>query len=171
MPVLTINLPEDIYSTMEELIKKGTAKSKREIVIKALKKAFELSIFEWKEPLIFIRGFRRAIVNQRSINNLLSNLSKKQLVKGGREMGKTMVDSCLANFGVDPRKKENWGIAFKILSQIGWGHFKLENGKIIVQYPFFPKELLQGYLEEALGVSLEQIQTTDEIAIFKIKKE
>jgi len=174
MPITTVNIPEDLLKYIDSLVAKGVARSKQEVIIKALQNYRKFHMHEWHDPLIIIRGFRRALINQRSLNEILKKFSEEELYEIGKKMGFTLKDSCLASFGVDSTNRENWELALKLLEDNGWGIFKIEKDKnnkeklrIIIYNPFFPKKLLHGYLETALGVKFSLIPTVEDVAILE----
>jgi Arc/MetJ-type ribon-helix-helix transcriptional regulator len=168
MPSTTVNIPDDIMSFLDQLIERGLARSRREIIVDALKRYQELTMYDWAHDRIVVRETRRAFMTQKSLEQLTLGMTDQELYESGKRMSQTLLDSMLANWGKDPRKPENRLHALEILSQIGWGKFTLTDGRIIINSPFLSKPLMRGYLEAGLGVPLNHIQTVEDLAIFEI---
>jgi hypothetical protein len=155
---------------MDDLISRGIARSRREIVVDALAHYQNLTMFDWSEGHIMVRQLRRALLTQKSLEQFALKMNDDDLHEAGKRMGQTLHDSLLASSGKDPRKTENHPIAMEILSEIGWGKFTLSDDRIVVNSPFLNKHVLRGYLEYGLGVKLRLAHTIEDVAIFEIER-
>lgn len=168
MPTTTVNIPSDILSFMDQLIEQGLARSRREIVVEALKHYRELTMHDWRHGSIVVRQLRRTLMTQKSLEQLTLGMTDQEFFESGKRMSQTLLDSMLATWGKDPRRPENHQLAFEVLAHIGWGKFTLGDGRIVVNSPFMPKHLICGYLEDGLGLRLHLIETVEDLAILEI---
>jgi len=169
MPATTVNIPSDILKFMDSLVESGVAHSRRQIVVEALGYYRDLTMHEWVPGRITVRQLRRALMTQKSIEQLTLKMTDQDLYESGVRMSHTLFDSMLAGWRKDPKVAENHQLAFQLLSQIGWGTFTLSDGRLIINSPFLPKHLIRGYLAAALGLHLDIVQTIEDLAIFDIK--
>ena len=170
MVITTFDVPKDLLRYMDSLVDNGTARSRREIVIRALEFYKKYDMHEWDESFIVIRGLRRAFMTQRSVEQLTLGMSEEDLWKAGKRMGQILKDSLLATFGKDSSMQANYPLALSILESVGLGKFTLDENRIVVHNPFWPKRLLHGYLEHGLGIKLQHFQTVEDMAIYQARK-
>ena len=171
MPITTFDLPSEVLSFLDGMSESGAVRNRKEAVLQAILAYKEYELWKWNPPNIMWRNFRRVIMTEKSLEILLQGMSEEERYESGKRMGQTLSDSLLSNYNLtsnSPRAKE---VGFSILKQCGIGEFKIEGGSIIVHQPLFPKSLLRGYLESSFGLSLETIPTSEDVAIYKIKKE
>lgn len=166
MPVTTFDIPEDLFAFIDELVNNGTARSRREVVIRALEIYAKLQVHKWNGPLITINGVRNGIISKGTMAGLLSGLAEGQLRQTGRRMGKTLRDLG-TQLRIDISLPENHAAALQILEDFGWGRFTIDRDRINVTGAFVPIAVLHGYLEGALSITLTRIETTEEIAVFE----
>ena len=169
MPATTVDIPPDLLHFMDDLISRGVARSRREIVVSALSYYQKYTMFDWSDDRIVVRKLRRAFMTQKGVEQLTLNLSDQQLYEVGKRMGQTLLDSLLANFGRNGREPDNYKLVMQILSDIGWGEFTLTEDRIVANSPFMHKQLLRGYLEHGLGLQLRLTPTIEDVAIFEIE--
>ena len=169
MPATTVDIPSDILKFADQLIEQGFARSRREIVVDALKHYRDFTMYDWRYDRIVVRQLRRALMTQKSLEQLTLGMTEQKLYEAGKRMSQTLLDSMLATWGKDPRKPENHQLALELLSGIGWGKFTLGDGRIIINSPFLSKHLMRGYLEAGLGINLNLIQTVEDLAILAIE--
>jgi|SRR5208337_1356547 len=165
--ITSVNIPDDLLKYINSLIEKGFVRNRKEVIVSALRNYRRLSMHEWKDPLIFIRGVRKGLVTRVSINEFARGLPDGVLRDAGRRMGQTLRDVCLATSGADIRKRANWPIAFSHLRDMGWGSFEIKHDSIVVTDCFLPKSLMVSYLAYALGVELSAVPTVEEVLILR----
>lgn len=171
MPITTFDLPAEQLSFLDGMAESGAVRNRKEAVLQAISVYKEYELWKWNPPNIMWRNFRRVIMTEKSLELLLADMSDEEKYEAGKRMGHTLSDSLLSNYNLpasSPKAKE---VGFSILKQCGVGEFKIEGSSIIVHQPLFPKPLLQGYLESSFGLSLEVVPTSEDVAIFTIKKE
>jgi hypothetical protein len=164
-----VDIPADLADFMDELTSSRKAKSRREIVVKALAYYRSLTMFDWDEDRILVRKLRRGLLTQRSLEQLTLKMTEDELYEAGKRMAQTLLDSLLATSGKDPREPENRPLAIEVLSSIGWGKFTLLEDRVVVNSPFLSKHLLLGYLERGLGLRLRLVHTMEDVGIFQIE--
>lgn len=166
MPVTTVDVPEEILSFIDTLVKSGKARNRREIVVKALEVFMKLDVENWNGPLIFVHGVRKGLISKGSIAELVANMSDDERYKAGKRMGKTLKDLALG-LRLDITLPDNHRAALQILEDLGWAKFQLDDASITITGAFLPTAVIHGYLETALGVSLTRIDTTEDIIAFR----
>jgi len=166
MPVTSFDIPEDLNKLIESLVRSRTARNRRDIIVRALEVYLKYEAYGWREPLIFISGFRHAMMSKGSLTALVAEMSESELYSAGKRMGKSLQDFAHQR-GIDVSVEKNREKALKVLEDAGWGRFVLGSDMITVNEPFFPAELIQGYLETAMSLSLKKINTTEDVFIFK----
>jgi Arc/MetJ-type ribon-helix-helix transcriptional regulator len=169
LPPTTVDIPSDILNFVDNLIEGGFARSRREIVVDALKHYRDFTMYDWEPNRIVVRELRRALLTQKSLEQLTLGMTEQELYEAGKRMSQTLLDSMLATWGKNPRKPENHQLALELLSGIGWGKFNLGDGRIVINAPFLSKHLMRGYLEAGLGIKLNLIQTVEDLAILAIE--
>lgn len=117
-----------------------------------------------------VRKTRRALLTQRSVEQLTLKMAEDELYEAGKRMSQTLLDSMLATSGKDSREPKNHPLAMQVLSTIGWGKFTLLGDRILVNSPFLSRHILLGYLEGGLGLRLRLVHTIEDIGIFELDK-
>ena len=171
MTITSFDLPPEILTFLDEMAKSGTVRNRKEAVLEAISAYRDYELWKWNPPNIMWRNFRRVIMTEKSLELLLEGMSAEDQYEAGRRMGHTLSDSLLSNYNLNGNSSRAKEVGFLILKQCGIGEFKIEGGSVIVHQPLFPKQLLRGYLESCFGISLETVPTSEDVAIFKIKKE
>jgi len=166
MPVTTFDIPPDLLNFIDDLVRTGAARSRREIVVRALEIFVRLRAHRWDGPLIFINGVRGGLMSRGSVAELLSGLSDNELYAAGRRMGKTLKDLSIQR-GLDLSRPESHTVALQMLEDFGWGRFTIDEKRITVTAPFLPAAVTQGYLETALSMTLNRVSTSEDINVFE----
>lgn len=167
MPVTTFDVPEDLLSFIDDLVKTGKARNRREIVVKALEIFVKLQAENWNGPLIIVDGVRSGLIGKGSIARLVAGMSEEELYKAGKRMGKTLRDLAL-NRRLDISEPANHRAALQMLEDFGWGRFQMYDGRITITAAFLPSPIIHGYLETALAIDLTRIDTTEDIVAFEM---
>ncbi len=170
MVITTFDVPKEVLSYLDSLTEKGVARSRREIVIRALELYKKYDMSDWDEPFIILRGMRRAFITQRSVEQLTFGMNDEELYEAGKRMGQILKDSLLATFGKDSTAASNYALALNLLEAVGFGKFAIDGQRIVVHNPFMPKRLLHGYLENGLGLKLQYVPTVEDLAIYQVEK-
>jgi hypothetical protein len=166
MPVTSFDLPQDMLRFLDDLVCEGIARNRREIVVRALQAYVKLQIHKWNGSFIVINGIRKGLVSKGSLMELTCEMSDKQLFEAGTRMGKALRDSANGR-NLDILLPENYGPALQMLEDFGWGRFNIEGSRITITGPLLPAPLMHGYLESALGTTLEQLDSVEEIQFFE----
>lgn len=167
MPVTTFDIPEDLLSFIDSLVRSGKVRSRREIVVRALEIFVRLQAHEWDGPLISIYGIRKGLISKGSIGELVAGMSNADLYNAGKRMGKTLKDLAM-NLRLDISRPENHMAALQMLEDFGWARFAMDHERITITGAFLPAPVIHGYLESALSVALSRVETTEEIVAFEI---
>ena len=167
MPVTTFDIPKDLFSLIDDLVKSGKARNRREIVVRALEIYMKLQAYNWDGPLITLDGVRKGLISKGSIRELVAGMSEEQLYNAGKRMGKTLRDLAL-NRRFDISQPENCPAALQMLEDFGWGRFQMDADRITMTAAFLPSAVIHGYLETALSINLDKINTTEDIIAFEI---
>jgi hypothetical protein len=167
LPITSFDLPHELLEFLDELVRNGIARNRRETVVRALQTYIKLQIHKWNDPFIIINGIRKGLVSKGSLTELTSEMSDEQLFEAGIRMGKTLRDSAKAR-NLDISTPENYKSALQMLEDFGWGRFNIEGGQITIIEPLLPAPVMHGYLESALGTTLEQLDSVEEIQFFQI---
>ncbi len=111
-------------------------------------------------------GMRAALISERTMRAILNRLSPSEQYDLGREMGYTVQYV----MKIDTWLKKHWSKVFDYLIKEGFGDIELneEEGLITVRDPFFTLPVTRGYLETALGVRLEVVESSPDKIVFKI---
>lgn len=168
MVVTTFNIPENLLSFMGELIRTGRFRTRREIVVKALEIYVRFEAQNWNGPMILIHGLRNGLVSKGGIAELVVGMSEEERHNAGKRMGKTLRDLTIGRH-LDVSFPENYKAALSMLEDLGWGRFMMDNNRITITESILPGTILHGYLETALGVTLNKIDTTEDVIAFEIK--
>jgi hypothetical protein len=96
-------------------------------------------------------------------------MSDKQMFEAGTRMGKALRDSAKGR-NLDISTPENYKSALQMLEDFGWGRFNIEGSQITIVEPLLPAPIMHGYLESALGTTLEQLDSVKEIQFFQIAR-
>ena len=167
LPVTSFDIPQDLLSFLDELVRDGIARSRREIVVRALRTYIKLQIHKWNGSFIIVNGIRKGLVSKGSLMELTREMSDKQLFEAGRRMGKALQDSAKGR-NLDISLPENYKPALQMLEDFGWGRFNIEGSRITIAEPLLPAAVTHGYLETALATTLEQLDSVEEIHFFEI---
>jgi len=167
MPVTTFDIPKNLLAFIDELVDSRVIRNRREIVIRALENSVKFQMQKWNGPLIFIHGVRQAVISSGCMKELIDGISEKGLYEAGRRMGMTLRDSALISHRLDVTLPENHKAAVKLLEDLGWGIFKINDNQIIITDTFLPSALIHGYLETALSLDLKRVDTTEDIRVFE----
>jgi Arc/MetJ-type ribon-helix-helix transcriptional regulator len=167
MPVTTIDIPNDLLSFIDALIKSGKARNRREIVVRSLEIFVKLQAQDWNGSLIVIHGVRKGLISKGSIAELVSGMSEEELYSAGKRMGKTLKDLAIDRH-LDISQPENHKVALQMLEDFGWARFLMDQGRITITGAFLPAAVIHGYLETALGITLSRIDTTEDIIVFEM---
>jgi hypothetical protein len=167
LPITSFDIPQDLLSFLDDLVRDGVARSRREIVLRALQAYIKLQIHKWNGSFIIINGIRKGLVSKGSLLELTREMSDKQLFEAGTRMGKALRDSAKGR-KLDISLPENHKQALQMLEDFGWGRFSIEGSRITIAEPLLPAPVTHGYLEAALGTTLQQLESVEEIHFFEI---
>jgi hypothetical protein len=170
MPVTSIDLSKNVLDFMDNLISHGFARSRREIVLGALESYERYSIHKWRNSIIVLHGLVHGLVSKRSIAQLVAGLSEEELYERGGMMSQSLRDAAMVEYGKDLSKPENHQLGLQMLETAGWGEFTAEGNRIMIREPLFPKQMLHGYLESALGVKLSLADTFEDVVIMTVSR-
>jgi hypothetical protein len=154
MTVTSFNIPQELIDFMDGLISSGKARTRTEIITQAIENYARLQAYRWKGHIIIVNGLRNALISKGSLAKLVFGMSEKDQYQAGRRMGMTLKESAYVEFHFDPALPERREEALRILEQVGWGKFTIDDAKIVVEDAFVPPEMLRGYLEVALEMDL-----------------
>ena len=167
LPVTTFDIPDELLSFIDDLVKAGKARNRREIIVKAMEVFVKLHVQNWNGPLIIIHGVRKGLISKGSIAELVAGMSDDELYKAGKRMGKTLRDLAM-NMRLDISQPENHQAALQILEDFGWGRLQLDGERITITNVFLPSAVIHGYLETALAIHLARIDTVEDIIAFEL---
>ena len=166
MPVTTFDVPKHLLSFIDDLVREGKARNRREIVVQALEIYVKLQCQDWNGPLILINGVRKGLISKGSIEELVSGMSDKQLYDAGKRMGRTLRDLAIQR-RLDISRPENHRAALQMLEDFGWGRFMIDGEQITITGAFLPAAVVHGYLETALSTTLSKSDTVEDIIVFE----
>jgi hypothetical protein len=166
MPVTTFDIPQDLIEFIDNLVRDGFARTRREIVLRALEVFRNFEVHKWNGSNIILYGIRAGLVSKGSIQELTSGMSGEELYGLGKRMGKTLKDTGLQR-QLDISLPENYDAAVHMLRDFGWGEFVVDEKRIVVTASLLPAELIRGYLETSLGLRLARIDTKEDITVFE----
>jgi len=169
MPVTTLDVPKEMMEYLQRITDEGKTRSKRNVVLEALEAHRKFTMHQWQDSYYYIRGFRYGWVSRRALEELLKDLTDEQAYEAGKRAGRILKDCCLATLNFVTTDKKNWTRALQITVEYGWGQIQIEENKIIAQRPFLGKRVLRGYLEAVLGTKLTEVNTEEDVAIFRFE--
>jgi hypothetical protein len=167
MPVTTFDIPDDLLAFIDDLVSRGIVRNRREVVVRALEVYAKLQVQRWNGPLILVHGVRKGLISKGSIAELVAGMSDKELYNAGRRMGKTLKDLALDK-RLDISLPENHKAALQMLEDFGWGRIVLDDKRITITGAFLPASVIHGYLETAISVGLDRVDTTEDLMVFEI---
>lgn len=152
---------------MDELVRDGSARNRREIFVKALRTFVRVQGHKWTGSLIFMNGVRTGLISKGSLGKLVSEMSEDGRRKAGRSMGNTLKALAMGR-GRDLTQPENYKVALQMIEEFGWGNLAIDNKRITITSCLFPEEVIRGYLETALSRTLDIVESSEDINVFQI---
>lgn len=171
MPLTTVDIPKDVIDYLDDLISRGVKRSRKEIVLEALRYYRMFTMEEWSPPRYQLGSVKLVFLNVEGLFEVAREIDDEKLVEAGRRAGYILRDHLIAYLGFKLVERESWGEVFEFLRNMGWGTFKKADNKILASNLNVPAPLIQGYLEALLGVRLRALPTkAQDVAIFEIEK-
>ncbi len=171
MPLTTVDIPKDIIDYLDELIARGVKRSRKEIVLEALRFYKMFTMEGWSPPRYQMGAVRLVFMNSEGLFEVAKEVSSDRLVEAGRRAGFILRDHLIASFGLKLMEGGSWDEVFEFLKNMGWGVFKRADDKILASNLSVPAPLVQGYLEALLGVKLRALPTkAPDVAIFEVEE-
>jgi hypothetical protein len=166
MPVTTVDIPSDLLAFIDNIIHAGSARNRREIIVRALEVFAKLDAHTWDDPIIYIGGIRGGFFSKGSVREILSGMSEEELYDLGKRMSKSLKDLSIQRH-IDLSRPENHKAALQMLEDFGWGKFTIDERRITITAPFLPSAVFCGYLENALSIPLNKIETSEDMDVFE----
>ncbi|MGD8565193.1 MAG: hypothetical protein PVF96_02465 [Candidatus Bathyarchaeota archaeon] len=168
----TIILEREEREFIDSLIEEGKEPGIKPLISKMLDVYRSMMIYDWRFPGEYYCGISRiAFMNIELINILIQHIPKEKWRETGRKIGKAVKISMEASLNIHTAVREKWQDVFKRLRVQGLGDFYVKDKYVLVKTPFISQsEILAGYLEELLGVSLDNKTSTPPF-VFKILEE
>jgi hypothetical protein len=167
LPITSFDLPHDLLRFLDELVEEGTARNRREIVLRALQTYAKLQVQRWNGPFIIINGIRKGLMSKGSLTELTQEMTDEQLYAAGTRMGKTLRISAKTS-NLDITMPANYKHGLQMLEDFGWGQFNIQANRITIREPLLPAPIMRGYLESALEIAIRQQDSVEEIQIFEV---
>ena len=159
MPVVTVEIEEDLYNYLEFLERMRFIRSKEEGVRKALIFFKKLSIHDWLPDVYRIGGSRVIIMDRGMLLDIFELLTEYEIYRAGSLCALKRKALKPEFREIDLTKPGNWMIVLKELENFGWGVFKRIGNEIRVENLAVPTQYLRGYLETMFKVELEEHRT------------
>jgi len=169
LPVTTVDIPEKMIEYMDELVRKGIVRYRKQVILGALESYRKLEIHRWSAPYYNVGGQRVVLINEQSFRKLMASLSEQRLRKAGRELGHAFKNHFYVELGTDTTDRSNWGVAFDFLRNLGWGNFTIIEKKVHVTDGGLNFSFIHGCLEALLSVKLLVVVSNVNMAIFEIE--
>ena len=158
MPVTSFNIPPDLLALVNEIVASGAARNRTEIIVRALENFVRFEMHRWRGNQMVVHGMRTGMMSESDLSGLIGGMSDRELYQAGKRIGAALKDSMLAEYEFDPSRSENHRMMLGFLEDSGWGRFVMDKGRIIVEAPFLPPEVLHGILETALSLNLKLVR-------------
>jgi len=169
LPVTTVDIPEKMIEYMDELVRKGIVRYRKQVILGALESYRKLEIHRWSAPYYNVGGQRVVLVDEKSFRKLMASLPEQRLKEAGRELGHEFKNRFLVELGTDTTDRSNWGVGVDFLRNLGWGNFTIIEEKVHVTDGGLNFSFIHGCLEALLGVKLRIVTSNVSMAIFEIE--
>jgi len=169
LPVTTVDIPEKMIEYIDELIRRGAVRYRKQIILGALELYQKLELHRWSAPYYDVSGQRVVLIDEKSFRKLMASLPEQRLKEAGRELGQTFNNHFLIELKMDITDRSNWGLAFDFLRNLGWGNFTVIEGKVHVTDGGLNFSFIHGCLEALLSVKLCMVTSNVNMAIFEIE--
>jgi Arc/MetJ-type ribon-helix-helix transcriptional regulator len=169
MPVTSVDIPEELLNFIDTVIEKRFARSRKEVILRAIEIYARFEANAWNGSLITINGIRNLLISKGSLSELMSRQSDSDLYDTGKRMGKTLRDVVIQR-RLDPSRLEDRRKALQVIGDEGWGKFEVDQDRITVTGAIVPAPLIHGYLETALSLKLSKLDTTEDVLVFEKKR-
>lgn len=171
MPLTTVDIPKDVIDYLDDLIAKGVKKSRKEIILEALRYYRLFTMEEWSPPRYQLGSVKLVFLNVEGLFEVAKEIDDEKLIEAGRRAGYILRDHLIAYLGFKLVETGSWDEVFEFLKNMGWGIFRKANDKILASNLNAPAPLIQGYLEALLGVRIRALPTkAQDVAIFEVEK-
>ncbi|MEM2213454.1 MAG: ribbon-helix-helix domain-containing protein [Candidatus Nezhaarchaeales archaeon] len=171
MPLTTVDIPKDIIDYLDDLIARGVKRSRKEVVLEALRYYRMFTMEDWNPPRYQLGSVKLVFLNVEGLFEVAKEVDGEKLVEAGRRAGYILRDHLIANLGFKLIEGGSWEEVFEFLKNMGWGVFRRADDKILASNLSIPAPLIQGYLEALLGIRLRTLPTkAQDVAIFEIEK-
>jgi len=169
LPVTTVDIPEKMIEYIDQLVRKGIVRYRKQVILGALESYRKLEIHRWSAPYLNVGGQRMILINEQSLRKLMASLPEQRLRKAGRELGHAFKNHFYVDLGTDTTDRSNWEVAFDYLRILGWGNFTSIQDKVRVTDGGLNFSFIHGCLEAFLSVKLLVVVSNVNMAIFKIE--
>lgn len=170
LPVTTVDIPEKMIEHINELVRKGIVRYKKQVILGALESYQKLEIHLWSAPYYNVGGQRVVLITEQSLRKLMAPLREQRLKEAGRELGHIFKKHFSVELRTDTTDRSNWGFASDFLKNLGWGNFTLVEEKVHITDGGLNFAFINGCLEALLSVKLRTIPFNANMAIFEIEK-
>lgn len=173
MPLTTVDIPKELIEYLDGLVARGLKHSRKEAILEALSFYRALGMDSWRAPVYQLAGARVVIVDCEGLAKLVELASRagaEGLKEVGRAAGRMLRDRLTASGLLpSPLSPAGWEAVFGLLTSLGWGRFRLADGKVVAVQLAVPPALVEGYLEGLLGVGLRPEPTAaSDVAVFEV---
>ena len=169
MPVTTVDISEKMIDYIDELIRRGAVRYRKQVILGALELYQKLEMHRWSGPYYNVGGQRVVLIDEKSFRKLMASLPDQRLKEASRELGQTFNNRFLIELKMDITDRSNWGVAFDFLRNLGWGNFAMIEEKIHVTDGGLNFSFIHGCLEALLSVKLRTVTSNVNMAIFEIE--
>jgi len=168
----TIILDDEERKYVDSLIKEGREPGIKPLISKMLDIYRSMAVYDWRFPGEYYVGVSRvAFVNVEFVNVLLQYIAESKWREVGQKIGEAARVSMEATLSLETTNREKWEDVLKRLRVQGFGDFYTRDKYFIIKAPFINNaEVLCGFLERLLGVSLE-VRTSAAPFVFEIVEE
>jgi len=170
LPVTTVDIPEKMIEYIDELIRKGIVRHRKQVILGALESYQKLEIHRWSAPHYSVGGQRVVLIDEQGFRKLMALLPEQRLKEAGLELGHKFKNHFLVELGTDITDRSNWGVAFDFLRNLGWGNFTMMEEKVHVSNGGVNFAFIHGCLETLLSVKLRVVTSNVSMAIFEMEK-
>jgi len=169
--ITSVEISDEASAYIKKAIKEERFRHFRDFMTRCLELAVIYTMDHWDvhKGIFFVDPCRICLMPTETLEAILKHIPNEQHEQVGRDIG-NCARAYFRRVGLDPKYSENWGTVLRRMTYDGWGRFSINDNIIENAHPVLPDAIVKGLLESVLNLSLEPVELTKELYIFKIVK-
>ncbi len=159
--IISVTMSQALVNRIDELVSNRVSRSRAQLIEDAVRWFLDYSVHKWNDRGLYVSSFRVSLESETLSSLFFSKLTPSDQHELGLTAGSQAAVSDVVRlfYGVDPHIASSRTLVLDLLQDYGWGTITLNDDLIVIGSPFYPAPFIQGYLEAALKVELELVDT------------